>query len=119
MNSLPNPQASPPEGAEAQSRGPAEADHHPGGAAGAWQDLPVQQDHVLPELVSNTDSPVQRDHVLRGIGEQYQTLCPTKYVLPELVSTMTPALMLARTGNMIGLLSPDTSQLQAPAGLPS
>ena len=67
MNSLPNPQASPSEGAEAQSRGPAEADHHPGGAAGAWQDLPVQQDHVLPELVSNTDSPVQRDHVLREL----------------------------------------------------
>ena len=67
MNSLPNLQASAPEGAEAQSRGPAEADHHSGGAAGAWQDLPVQQDHVLPELVSNTDSPVQRDHVLREL----------------------------------------------------
>ena len=117
MNSLPNPQASPPEGAEAQSRGPAEADHHPGGAAGARQDLPVQQDHVLPELVSNTDFPVQRDHVPHELVSNTKPCVQQDYVLPELVSTMTPALTLARTGDTIGLLSPDTSQLQAPAGL--
>jgi len=29
----------------------AEADHHPGGAAGQGEDLPLQQDHVLPQLV--------------------------------------------------------------------
>ena len=39
------------QGPAAQPGGPPEADHHPGRPARPRQDLPLQQAHVLPELV--------------------------------------------------------------------
>ena len=39
-------------GAEEEQSGQAEVDHHSGRSAWAGEDLPLQQDHVLSELVS-------------------------------------------------------------------
>ncbi len=57
---------------QAARRGPPEADHHPGGAAGARQDLPVQQAHVLPQLAGCAHGSVPER---RGMSKLRAALC--------------------------------------------